>query len=64
MYLNPRDQEIVDCIALEIRVSVLAAAYVSYVQSAPNNKKQITHREFHREFSDGWVAFHRLETEG
>lgn len=63
MYLTPRDEEIIDIILNDQRVSIQAAAYAAYVQLTPNNKKPVSHREFHQIFKDNWQAFYSLEIE-
>ena len=42
MRLTPRNEEIVDIIITEQRVSIQAAAYAAYVQLTPNNKKPVS----------------------
>lgn len=60
MHLTPRDEEIINMIGTDQRVSIQAAAYV---QLTPNNKKPISQREFHQIFKDNWQAFYSLEIE-
>ena len=63
MYLTPRDEEIINMIVDDQRVSIQAAAYATYVQLTPNNKKPVSQREFHQIFKDNWQAFYSLEFE-
>lgn len=63
MYLTRRDEEIIDIIMHDQRVSIQAAAYATYVQLTPNNKKPVSQREFHQIFKDNWQAFNSLEIE-
>jgi hypothetical protein len=63
MYLSRRDEEIIDMIAFDQRVSIQAAAYAAYLQLTPNNKKPVSQREFHQIFKDNWQAFYALEIE-
>lgn len=63
MRLTLRDEEIINMIVTDQRVSIQAAAYGAYVQLTPNNKKPISQREFHQIFKDNWQAFHSLEIE-
>lgn len=63
MRLTPRDEEIVEIIVTELRVSIQAPAYTAYVQLTPNNKKHVPQREFHQIFKDNWQAFCSLEIE-
>ena len=63
MRLTPRDEEIIDIIVFEQRVSIQASAYAAYVQLTPNNKKPVSQREFHQIFKDNWQAFYSLEIE-
>lgn len=63
MHLTPRDEVITEMIGLDQRVSIQAAAYATYVQLTPNNKKPISQREFHQIFKDNWQAFYSFEIE-
>ncbi|WML51698.1 hypothetical protein RCG17_20005 [Neobacillus sp. PS3-12] len=63
MYLNPRDEEIINAIITDQRVSIQAAVYAAYVQLTPSNKKPVSQREFHQIFKDNWQAFNSLEIE-
>jgi hypothetical protein len=63
MYLTHKDEEIINMITFDQRVSIQAAAYAAYVQLTPNNKKPVSQREFHQIFKDNWQAFYSLEIE-
>lgn len=63
MYLTPRDEEIINAIIADQRVSIQAAVYAAYVQLTPSNKKPVSQREFHQIFKDNWQAFNSLEIE-
>lgn len=43
----------------DIRASVMAAAYMLYIETKPDN--QLTHREFQRRFIDNWEVFANLD---
>lgn len=64
LMLPPYEQELLEEIVYQDRVSVQAAAYTIYVQMTPNNKKPISPREFHREFVDNWEMFNKIENKG
>lgn len=59
--LLPNDQELLNAILFDNRVSIQAAAYAVYVQLNP--KRPISPREFHKEFLDNWQIFNSLEWE-
>lgn len=63
MYLSAPNREIVSQIVENERASVQAAAYIIYMQIKPNNKKAMTPREFHKEFTDNWETFMKIELE-
>lgn len=63
MYLTPSNREMLSQIIQDERASVQAAAYTIYLQIKPNNKKTLTAREFHREFTDNWETFMKIELE-
>ena len=61
MYLSASDKEMLAQIVENERASVQAAAYTIYLQTKPNNKKVMTPREFHKEFTDNWETFMKIE---
>lgn len=61
MHLTPRDQNVIDQLSFDQRVSTQSAAYTIYVALTPSNKKPVSQREFHNLFRDNWEAFARLE---
>lgn len=63
MNLSTPDREMVSQIVENERASVQAAAYTIYLQIKPSNKKTITQREFHKEFTDNWETFMKIELE-
>lgn len=64
MYLTPRDEEILQRVSVDLHVSIQAAAYTTYLELTPANKKPISQREFHSRFRDNWEVFLRIENEG
>jgi hypothetical protein len=63
MHLTPRDEEIIEMIVTDQRVSIQAAAYAAYAQLMPSNQKPVSQREFHQNFKDNWQAFYSFEIE-
>lgn len=63
MILSAPDREMLSQIVENERASVQAAAYTIYLQVKPNAKKVMTPREFHREFTDNWETFMKIELE-
>lgn len=56
-----RDDELVEKLSFDQRVSIQATAYTIYLQLTPNNKKPITPREFRELFIDNWEIFSNME---
>lgn len=59
--LTHRDEDMLEEIIAAHRIIIQAAAYTVYVELTPNNKKQMTQRDFHKIFKDNLHAFENLE---
>ncbi len=61
MYLNSKDEKMVDLIVNEQRISIQTASYLLYRELTPNNKKPMSPSEFHKEFKQNWLIFAQME---
>lgn len=61
MRLTPHDEDLIEVLQFEYRVSIQAAAYTVYEQLTPSNKKPVSQRAFHNLFRDNWQLFSNFE---
>lgn len=61
MYLNSKDEKMVDLIVTDQRISIQTASYLLYRELTPNNKKHMSPSEFHKEFKQNWLIFAQME---
>ncbi|GAB2828810.1 hypothetical protein GCM10027176_36260 [Actinoallomurus bryophytorum] len=63
VHLTLKDEEVVNQLSFDHRVSILAAVYTAYVELTPSNKKPVSQREFFQRYKDNWNAFANIEND-